>query len=154
MGTRAYGDVELAQKRLSADAAEREPSSPYPSGASVAYRWALGCVDRSPVTGAGDAEGVADLQALTAEVEAAVVLKSIPVGASATSAILTVRRNSTSTESRHLPYCCASMYMTRRRDRSGSTSTASQMTVDRACGRWVGIESRYERSLITAVVTS
>ncbi|MET7540677.1 hypothetical protein [Streptomyces sp. NPDC005507] len=78
MGTRAYADVELAQKRLGAGAAEGGPSPQYSSGASAAYRWALGRADRSPVTGAGDAEGVPKLQALTAEVDAAVVQMEDP----------------------------------------------------------------------------
>ncbi|WP_329112118.1 hypothetical protein [Streptomyces sp. NBC_01353] len=73
MGIRAYADVELAQKRLSARAAEWRLSPQYSSGASAAYRWALGCAEHSPVTGAGDAEGVPALPALTAEVDASVV---------------------------------------------------------------------------------
>jgi hypothetical protein len=78
VGTRAYADVELAQKRSSAEAAERGPSPQYSSGASAAYRWALGRVDRSPITGARRAEGVPELQALTAEVDAAVVQMEDP----------------------------------------------------------------------------
>ncbi|MGW7090193.1 hypothetical protein ACWGH2_42825 [Streptomyces sp. NPDC054871] len=73
VGTRAYIDVELAQKQLDVTAADRGASSQFSSGVSAAYRWALGRADRSPVTGAGCAGGVPDLQALTAEVDAAVV---------------------------------------------------------------------------------
>jgi hypothetical protein len=80
VGTRAYADIELAQRGLSAGAAERDPSPQFSSGASAAYRWALGRTDRSPVTGAGAgaAEDVPDLQALTAEVDAAVVQMEDP----------------------------------------------------------------------------
>lgn len=81
MGIRAYADVELAQKRLSARAAERHPYPQYASGASAAYRWALGCAEHSPVTGAGDAEGAPALPALTAEVDASVVQMEDPTEA-------------------------------------------------------------------------
>ncbi|MFG2862280.1 hypothetical protein [Streptomyces sioyaensis] len=78
MGTRAYADVELAQKQLDATQAERGRSPQFSSGASPAYHWALGRANRSPVTGADETEGVPDLQALTAEVDAAVVQMEDP----------------------------------------------------------------------------
>ncbi|MFD3580428.1 hypothetical protein [Streptomyces sp. NPDC058644] len=73
MGTRAYTDVELARKQLGSRPTEPGSSPQFSSGVSAAYRWALGSADRSPVTGAADSGGVPDLQALTAEVDAAVV---------------------------------------------------------------------------------
>ncbi|GAA1897580.1 hypothetical protein GCM10009837_19810 [Streptomyces durmitorensis] len=73
MGTRAYTDVELALKQLGVGPVERGSSPQFSGGASSAYRWALGRADRSPVTGADNAGGVPDLQALTAEADAAVV---------------------------------------------------------------------------------
>ncbi|MFD0035366.1 hypothetical protein ACWGDS_44635 [Streptomyces sp. NPDC055059] len=79
VGTRGYADVELALKQLEAREAEQGRSRQFSSGASAAYRWALGCADRSPVTGAGEGEGP-DLQALTAEVDAAVVQMEDPAG--------------------------------------------------------------------------
>ncbi|MFC4608626.1 hypothetical protein ACFO9E_12455 [Streptomyces maoxianensis] len=80
VGTRAYADVELAQKQLGAREVERGRSPQFSSGASAAYDWALGRADRAPVTGAGDAESVPDLQVLTAEVDAAVVQMEDPTG--------------------------------------------------------------------------
>ncbi|MGW7067163.1 hypothetical protein ACWGII_14085 [Streptomyces sp. NPDC054855] len=73
VGTRAYTDVELAQKQLGVTAVDQGSSSQFSSGVAAAYQWALGCADRSPVTGAGCTGTVPDLQALTAEVDAAVV---------------------------------------------------------------------------------
>lgn len=78
MGTRGYGDVELAHKHLDARNTERSRSPQYSGGASAAYRWALGHSDSSPVTGAVDARGIPDLQLLTAEVDAAVVQMEDP----------------------------------------------------------------------------
>ncbi|MGW0549033.1 hypothetical protein [Streptomyces altiplanensis] len=78
VGTRGYADVERAQEQLEAAGAERG-RSPFSSGASEAYRWALGRAERSPVTGAGGEEGVPDLYKLTAEVDAAVVQMDEPV---------------------------------------------------------------------------
>ncbi|MDI3419054.1 hypothetical protein [Streptomyces luteolus] len=73
VGTRTYVDVEQAQKRMSVEAAEPDPSPQFSNGVSTAYRWALGHADRAPVTGDGAADGVPDLQTLTAEVDAAAV---------------------------------------------------------------------------------
>lgn len=78
VGTRTYADVELARKHVNAGEAGQSRSQQFSSGASAAYRWALGCADRSPVTGAGEGEGVPDLEALTAEVDAAVVQMEDP----------------------------------------------------------------------------
>ncbi|MGR8006956.1 hypothetical protein [Streptomyces hypolithicus] len=82
VGTRGYADVELARQRLEAAAPERR-AQPFSSGASAAYRWALGQVERSPVTGASGTSGgrsVPDLHVLTAEVDAAVVQMEDPAG--------------------------------------------------------------------------
>jgi len=78
VGARAYADVELALKRLAANAAERGPSRQFASGAAAAYQWALGRAERSPVTGASRTPGVPDMQSLTAEADAAVVLVEDP----------------------------------------------------------------------------
>ncbi|MFJ6632504.1 hypothetical protein ACIQMR_14045 [Streptomyces sp. NPDC091376] len=78
VGIRAYTDVELAQKQLISATAEQGPSPQFSSGATAAYRWALGYAQHSPVTATGEADLAPDLETLTAEADAAVVQMEDP----------------------------------------------------------------------------
>lgn len=72
MGVRAYEEAEAAARDLPTLFSDRTDPQPFRDGVSAGYRWALGRDVRAPVTGA-DADGVPDMELLTAEIDAAVV---------------------------------------------------------------------------------
>ncbi|MGX1508219.1 UNVERIFIED_CONTAM: hypothetical protein RKD43_006844 [Streptomyces graminofaciens] len=72
VGVRAYAEAEETERELPGLLSSREAPPGYRDGVSAGYRWALGRDARPPVTGAG-ADGVPDMELLTAEIDAAVV---------------------------------------------------------------------------------
>ncbi|MFE9534406.1 hypothetical protein [Streptomyces sp. NPDC006691] len=70
IGVRSPSDVDLALKYLTN---RSDAPAQFALGVAAAYRWAMGRVDRAPVTGMSARRPPPDLRLLTAEVDAAVV---------------------------------------------------------------------------------
>ncbi|MEW2630706.1 hypothetical protein AB0903_03375 [Streptomyces sp. NPDC048389] len=83
VGVRAYADAEAAKRELPALLSGGGHPPEYGAGVAAGYSWALGRDARAPVTGAG-ANGVPDMELLTAEIDAAVVREDEAVADPAT----------------------------------------------------------------------
>ncbi|WP_189881412.1 hypothetical protein [Streptomyces xantholiticus] len=79
VGVRAYAEAEAVERELPALLSDRGHPPQFRAGVTAGYSWALGREARSPVTGTG-ADGVPDMELLTAEIDAAVVREDEAAG--------------------------------------------------------------------------